>query len=120
METSKGIEKALAELKHDIARMDRVELLAFGRLHRVNPDSVEYREARAEWQLRLAKKKDAPLEPPPPHQLSSEELAERAKAAGPGRYPWMRYPDDRESEACPDPTPLFKIPLIRAASEDND
>jgi hypothetical protein len=82
----------LKELRHDILHMDRVELVAFGRLHRTNPDSVEYREARAEWHRREAKKKDTPLEPPP-FQLSSEELAERAKAAGPGRYPWIRYDD---------------------------
>jgi hypothetical protein len=84
--------RPLEELLNDIKHMDRVELLAFGRQHRTNPDSVEYPEARAEWHRREAKKKDAPLEPPP-YQLSSEELAERAKAAGPGRYPWIRYDD---------------------------
>jgi hypothetical protein len=82
----------LEELRHDLSHMDRVELLAFGRQHRASPDSVEYLEARAEWQRREAKKKDTKLEPPP-YQLSSEELAERAKAAGPGRYPWIRYDD---------------------------
>jgi hypothetical protein len=79
----------LEELRHDIAHMDRMELLAFGRLLRTNPDSVQYPEAQAEWHRRQAKKKAAPLEPPP-HQLSSEELAERAKAAG-DRYPWIWY-----------------------------
>ena len=33
-------------------------LLAFGRLHRSNPDSVEYREAQAEWQRRIRKVKE--------------------------------------------------------------
>jgi hypothetical protein len=82
----------MKELRHDIAHMDRVELLAFGRLHRANPDSVEYREAQAEWQRRIGKDKERKPEPiMPPH--SSDELAEMAKKAGPGRYPWIRYED---------------------------
>jgi hypothetical protein len=85
-------DQALRELRHDIAHMDGMELIAFGRLHHANLESVEYLEAQAEWQRREAKKKATPLEPPP-YQLSSEELAERAKAAGPGRYPWIRYDD---------------------------
>jgi hypothetical protein len=84
--------RELEEIRNDIKHMDRVELIAFGRLHRANSDSVEYREARAEWQRRLAKIKVTPLEPPP-YQVSSQELAEMAKKAGPGRYPWICYDD---------------------------
>jgi hypothetical protein len=38
--------------------MDEPELLAFGRQHRANPDSVEYQEAQAAW-LRKAEKRRA-------------------------------------------------------------
>jgi hypothetical protein len=84
--------QTLERLRNDIAHMDRVELLAFGRQHRANPESIEYQEARAEWQRRIAKDKERKPEPtmPPP---SSDELAEMARKAGPGRYPWIRYDD---------------------------
>jgi hypothetical protein len=48
----------LAELRHDLFHMDEVELKAFGRQHRANRDSVEYREAQAAW-LRKAEKRRA-------------------------------------------------------------
>jgi len=70
--------------------MDEVELKAYGRLHRANLDSVEYREAQAEWQRRLREKEPKPAliatgDP------SSEDFAKMAEAAGPDRYPWIRY-----------------------------
>jgi hypothetical protein len=82
----------LEELRHDIARMDRVELLAFGPLTPREP------------RLREVLGSPSGVAPPSgeeescaagatPYQLSSEELTERAKAAGPGRYPWIRYDD---------------------------
>lgn len=83
-------DQALKELRNDIAHMDRVELLVSGRLHRANPDSVEYREAQAEWQRRIRKVKERKPEPTMPWQ-SSDELAEMARKAGPGRYPWIRH-----------------------------
>ncbi len=46
------------ELQNDIRHMDEPELLAFGRKHRANPDSVEYQEAQAAW-LRKAEKRRA-------------------------------------------------------------
>jgi len=49
-----GIDELLNDLRH----MDEPELLAFGRQHRANPDSVEYREAQAAW-LRKAEKRRA-------------------------------------------------------------
>lgn len=79
----------LAELRHDLLHMDSGELLAFGRLHRVNPDSVEYQEAQAEWQRRQSNQKDTTLKPP----VDTPDFAEMAEAAGPGRYPWVRYPE---------------------------
>ena len=48
----------LIELQNDLRHMDEPELLAFGRKHRANPDSVEYREAQAAW-LRKAEKRRA-------------------------------------------------------------
>jgi hypothetical protein len=64
-------ETNLKELRNNIRCMDSNELTAFGGRHRANPESVEYLEAKAEW----------------------EEFAEMAKAAGPDRYPWMWYED---------------------------
>jgi hypothetical protein len=46
------------ELLNDLRHMDEPELLAFGRQHRANPDSVEYQEAQAAW-LRKAEKRRA-------------------------------------------------------------
>jgi hypothetical protein len=42
-------ELTLKELRNDLRHMDEPELLAFGRKHRANPDSVEYQEAQAAW-----------------------------------------------------------------------
>ncbi len=82
----------LEELRLDIAHMDRVELIAFGRQHRANHESVEYREAQAEWERRKDPyKKPAPLEPPA-DSPTSEELSEIARTAG-RPWPWMRYDD---------------------------
>jgi hypothetical protein len=78
----------LKELLNDIRCMDQPELLAFGRQHRANRDSVEYLEAKAEWKRRQQKKAEAPK--PQPVGPTSEEFAAMAKAAG-DRYPWMRY-----------------------------
>ena len=49
---------ALKELLNDLRHMDEPELLAFGRKHRDNPDSVEYHEAQAAL-LRKAEKRRA-------------------------------------------------------------
>jgi len=70
--------------------MDDLELKAFGRQHRVNPDSVEYREAQAEWQRRQAGRVETRR--PEPVGPTSRELEEMAAKAG-GRYPWIRYQD---------------------------
>ena len=48
--------KSLEELRRDISHMDEVELLAFGRKVRSQPDSEEYKEARADWKRRQEKK----------------------------------------------------------------
>jgi hypothetical protein len=82
----------LEELRHDLKYMDREELIAFGRLHRANPKSVEYIEAKAEWGRRKHRHK-----PPLPIQCpadrpTSDELSEMARKAG-RRWPWMRYED---------------------------
>jgi hypothetical protein len=84
-------EQAIEELRKDIHHMDEPELLAFGRKHRADPDSVEYLEARAEWKRRQQKKAEVPK--PQPVGPSSEEFAAMAKAAG-DRYPWMWYPKE--------------------------
>ena len=82
----------LQEVLNDLKHMDRVELVAFGRLHRANPESVEYVEAHAEWEPRKDPyKKPAQLEPQA-DSLTSEELSEMATKAG-RRWPWMRYDD---------------------------
>jgi hypothetical protein len=77
------------ELRDDLSHMDEVEMLAFGRQHRANPDSVEYREAQLEWQRRQKK------EPKPAlvavRDPSTQDFARMAAAAGPNRYPWIRY-----------------------------
>jgi hypothetical protein len=80
------------EFRNDLHHMDEVELKAFGRQHRADSDSVEYWEAQAEWQRRQQKKKVAPVEPPT-DRPTSQDFAEMAKAAGPDRYPWVRYND---------------------------
>jgi hypothetical protein len=80
------------ELRNDIRHMDESELLAFGRQHRANPQSVEYREARAEWKRRQQKKAEVPK--PQPVGPTSEEFAAMAKAAG-DRYPWIWYEDGK-------------------------
>jgi len=72
--------------------MDEPELLAFGRKHRANPESVEYLEAKTEWKRRRQKKTEVPK--PQPVEPTSEEFAAMAKAAG-GRYPWMCYEDEK-------------------------
>jgi hypothetical protein len=51
---------SLRELRNKICCMDEPELLAFGRNHRANPESVEYLEAQAAW-LRKAEKRRARL-----------------------------------------------------------
>ena len=79
----------LEQLRHDIFHMDEVELKALGRQHRANPDSVEFREAQLEWQRRQAGKVETLR--PEPVGPTSRELEEMAAAAGPGRYPWVRY-----------------------------
>lgn len=86
-------QKTLDEILEEVRHMDEPELLAFGRKHRANPDSVEYQEAQAEWKRRQQKKSKVPK--PQPVVPTSEEFAAMAKAAG-GRYPWIRY-EDREA-----------------------
>ena len=88
-----SIRMTLDELRHDLTHMDSDELKAFGRLRRANPDSVEYRESRAEWQCRQAGKVDPETCRPDPVGPTSRELKEMAAIAGPGRYPWVRYQD---------------------------
>jgi hypothetical protein len=48
---------SLKELRNELQHMDDVELKAFGRRHRANPDSVEYREAQAAWLRKAAKRR---------------------------------------------------------------
>lgn len=81
----------LADLRHDLLHMDEVELKVFGRQHRARPDSVEYREAQLEWQRRQREKEPKPALTV--NDPSSEDFAKMAAAAGPGRYPWIRYQD---------------------------
>jgi hypothetical protein len=50
----------LEELRNEVRCMDEPELLAFRRQHRANPDSVEYLEAKAEWESRQQKKAEVP------------------------------------------------------------
>jgi hypothetical protein len=45
-------EQDLKELRNEIRHMDSNELTAFGRMHRANPESVEYLEAKAEFKRR--------------------------------------------------------------------
>jgi len=71
----------LEELRHDSFHMDEVELKAFGRQHRVNPESVEYLEARAEWKRRQQRKKETKIAPPA-DRPTSKDFAEMAAAAG--------------------------------------
>jgi hypothetical protein len=85
-------EKAIEELQDELRHMDEPELLAFGRKHRANRESVEYLEAKAEWERRQEKKREIPK--PQPVGPTSEEFAAMAKAAG-GRYPWMWYEDGK-------------------------
>jgi hypothetical protein len=70
--------------------MDEPGLLAFGRKHRANPESVEYLEAEAEWKRRQQKTDEVPK--PQPVGPTSEEFAAMARAAG-DRYTWVWYPD---------------------------
>jgi hypothetical protein len=70
----------LQKLRKDIRHMDEPELLAFGRKHRANPESVEYLEAKAEWKRIQQKKDEVPK--PQPVGPTSEEFAAMAKAAG--------------------------------------
>jgi hypothetical protein len=53
---------ALKELRNDLRHMDGPELLAFGRKHRANPDSVEYQEAQAAWHRKQEKRRARELE----------------------------------------------------------
>ena len=55
-------EAALKELRKEIHYMDEPELLAFGRKHRANPDSVEYQEAQAAWHRKAEKRRARELE----------------------------------------------------------
>jgi hypothetical protein len=55
-------EIVLKELHNDLRHMDEPELLAFGRKHRANPDSVEYQEAKAAWKRKQANRKARELE----------------------------------------------------------
>jgi hypothetical protein len=80
---------SLKELQNEIGHMDEPELLAFGRKHRANPDSVEYLEPQSEWLRRQKNKREIPK--PIPVGPTGEEFAAMAKAAG-DRYPWMSYP----------------------------
>jgi hypothetical protein len=82
---------SLKELLNDLRHMDEPELLAFGRQHRANRDSVEYLEAKAEWKRRQQQNREVPK--PLPVGPTSEAFSEMAKAAG-DRYPWMWYPKD--------------------------
>jgi hypothetical protein len=77
------------ELLNDLHHIDEPELLAFGRQHRANPESVEYLEAKAEWKRRQQKKEEVPK--PQPVGPTSKEFAQMAESAG-DRYPWMWYP----------------------------
>jgi hypothetical protein len=86
-------EPSLKEIQNEIRHMDEPELLAFGRKHRANPDSVEYLEAKAEWKRRQQEKPEVPK--PQPIEPTSEEFASMARAAG-DRYPWMWY-ENRKS-----------------------
>jgi hypothetical protein len=85
-------ESDLNELQNEIRHMDEPELLAFGRKHRANPESVEYLEAKAEFKRRQQKKEEVPK--PQPVGPISQEFAAMAKAAG-SRYPWMWYEDGK-------------------------
>jgi hypothetical protein len=87
-------DRDLKELRNDIRHMDEPDLLAFGRKHRANPESVEYLEAQAEWKRRQQKKDEVPK--PQPVGPTSEEFAAVAKAAG-DRYPWIWYPKDQKA-----------------------
>ena len=52
----------LEELLNDLHHMDEPELLAFGRKHRSNPDSIEYQEAQAAWHRKAEKRRARELE----------------------------------------------------------
>jgi hypothetical protein len=82
--------QTLEELRLDIKHMDRVELLAFGRLHRANPESAEYLEAQAEWERRKDRYRKQPPMEYPADRPTSEELSEMARKAGPFKYPWTQ------------------------------
>jgi hypothetical protein len=85
---------SIEELRDDIRCMDEPELLAFGRQHCANRESVEYLEAKAEWKRRQQKKAEVPK--PQPVGTTSQEFSAMAKAAG-DRYPWMWYPDHKKA-----------------------
>jgi hypothetical protein len=82
----------LKELRDELHHMDEQELLAFGRKFRSMPHSEEMKEASAEWKRRKETRKETKPEPPM-DSLTSEDLTKMAAAAGPGRYPWIRYQD---------------------------
>ena len=87
-------DQTLGDLKHDLSHMDEVELKAFGRQHRGQPESIEYQEAEAEWhrrQKRREEQEERRKREFVPHN-EDENIAEIAKAAPPGAYPWVTYP----------------------------
>jgi hypothetical protein len=83
----------LEELKHDTFHMDDVELKAFGRLHRAQPESDEYREAQAEWQRRQKQKteRESRRKREMVALKTSWDIARIALYAPPDAYPWACF-----------------------------
>jgi hypothetical protein len=74
-------EPILTELQNEVPHMDEPELIAFGRRHRANPESVEYLEAKAEWKRRQQKKAEIPKKHNPwGRHLRSSERCRRGLA----------------------------------------
>ena len=55
---------ALKELRHELKCMDMNELVAFGRKHRANRQSVEYLEAQAEYKTQTGEGEGATARAP--------------------------------------------------------
>ena len=88
-----SIMKSLEELRRDISHMDEVELLAFGRKVRSQPDSEEYKEARADWKRRQEKKveRESQRKREMTSLKSSWDVTRLAVYARPGAYPWACF-----------------------------
>ena len=88
-----SIMKSLEELRRDISHMDEVELLAFGRKVRSQPDSDEYKEAQADWKRRQEKKaeRERQRKQEMTSLKSSWDVTRLAVYARPGAYPWACF-----------------------------